>query len=592
MATFFRTLTASCLGTLLALGILLLLGIAIAAAAAGESTKKPEIRSNTVLRLTFKDIIPELTNNAEIDPFQGFNQEDLLGLHDILATLRKAKTDPKIKGIFLDMEMPPLAGYASAKALRDGIADFKKSGKFVVAHAKIYMQADYHLASVADQVYVNPGGLFEVRGLAAQVPFFKNLLDKMGVKMQIYYAGKFKGATEPYRLTGLSAENRLQYRELLQDFYSTFLNDVARSRRMLPSEVADVVGNYRADSPEAAQRLGLVDGVLHRQEVMDRLRRKLGFKEGEKIPLVSLSGYYQADPPDRNYGAEDKVAVLYAEGTISDGKANPGSIGDISLIRDIEAIAADKRVKGVVLRINSPGGSALASENIWYALSKLKEKGKPLVVSMGDYAASGGYYIACMADSILAEENTLTGSIGVFRIIPSLEGLLEDKVGVTFDTVKTGRFAQGINPFFDIGEEEGRIMQRQVDTTYALFLDRVATGRRMTKNAVDAIAQGRVWSGTDAIPIGLVDKLGTLSDAVRMAARMGNSKDYRITEYPRVKSSLEQLVSEIMDPAEEDFAMKSLSRSFPGWRPYLRDLEELRDVRGIQARLPGRLPLR
>jgi protease-4 len=591
MLHFFRTLFASCLGTILALVAILLIGIAIAASFASEGNTPPELKPNTILRLTFNESIPELTNNAELDPFQSIKGDDLLGLHEIIATIENAKNDSRIKGIFLDMEMPSFSGYATVKSLRDALVSFKKSGKFIVAHSKFYMQSDYYLASVADKVYANPVGIFEVRGMVAEVPFYKNLLDKLGVKMQIYYAGKFKGATEPYRLTQLSTENKFQYRELLHDFYTTFLNDVASSRKLSYSQVADIVGNYKADSPENAKIHGLVDEVIYRQDVMDIFRKKLGFKENEKIPFVSLAGYHKANAPSKNFSADDKIAVIYAEGTIADGKNTPGNIGDLSYVKDIEKISGDDRVKAVVLRVNSPGGSALASENIWYALKKLKKTGKPLVVSMGNYAASGGYYIACLADSILAEENTVTGSIGVFRIIPSVGGLLEDKVGVTFDTVKTGKYSQGLNLFFDIGEDEGRIMQKQVDFMYETFLKRVSDGRKLSRNAVDAIAQGRVWSGSDAIPIGLVDKIGNLQDAIKVAAKMSKSTDYRITEYPQVKNSVEQLFEDFMNPNDAETAIKLMSAEFPTWRPYLQDLHELRSAKGIQARMLSRVPV-
>jgi protease-4 len=591
MVHFFRTLFASCLGTILALLVLSFLGVALAASLAGESNKSPELTSNTILRMTFDQPIPELTNNSELDPFQSFKGDDLLGLHEIIATIEQARKDPKIKGIFLDMELPALSGYAAVKAIRDALSSFKKSGKFIIAHSKFYMQSDYYLASVADKVYANPVGIFEVRGLVAEVPFFKNLLDKLGVKMQIYYAGKFKGATEPYRLTGLSSENKLQYRELLHDFYTSFLKDVAASRNMSTARLAEIVGNYLADSPEQAKEYGLVDDVLYRQDVMDIFRKRLGFKDDEKIPFVSLSGYHKANAPEKNYNANDKIAVIYAEGSIADGKSTPGNIGDISYIRDIEKISKDDRVKAVVLRVNSPGGSALASENIWYALKKLKQTGKPLVVSMGNYAASGGYYISCLADSILAEENTVTGSIGVFRIIPSVGGFLEEKVGVTFDTVKTGKFSQGLNLFFDIDPEEGRIMQRQVDFMYETFLKRVGEGRKLSRDAVDAIAQGRVWSGSDAIPIGLVDKLGNLQDAIKLAAKMAKSRDYRVSEYPQVKNSVEQLLNDLMNPNDEDAAVKMMVKEFPSWEPYLKDLQELKSAKGIQARMLSRIPV-
>ncbi|MCB9081367.1 MAG: signal peptide peptidase SppA [Lewinellaceae bacterium] len=586
MFQFLRMMLASCLGFFLALLAISFIGIAIAGALASQGSKAEPIEANSVLRLTFDKPLPELTNNVSMQPFE-FSEDKVIGLHDIVRTIEKAKDDDRIKGIFLDMEFPVISGYASAQQLRAALVDFQESGKFVVSHSKFYTQGTYYLASAANQVYANPSSFFEVRGFAAEIPFYRELADRLGVKIQVFYVGKYKGGTEPYRLKKLSPDNRYQYSELLHDIYDTFLTDVSKSRNLSREALQKIVNGYEADTPERAKSLGLIDSVAYRQQAMDYMRDRMGLSKKDKIKLVSLSNYFAANPPKSNYSAKDKVAVVYAEGTIMDGKGQNGVITDGQYIKDLEKIAQDDRIKAVVLRVNSPGGSAIASENIWYALQRVKEAGKPLVISMGNYAASGGYYISAPGDSIFAEPNTVTGSIGVYRIVPSLEGTMRDKIGITYDSVKTGPFALGLTPFFDLSEAESRRMQVQVDENYELFLKRVSEGRGLSRDAVNEIAQGRVWSGPDALQVKLVDRIGNLDDAMACAARMAKLSDYRVTTYPQVKDPLQQLVEELLNPNKEARAAKIMETQYPQWYPYLRELKAIHDSQGIQARLPA-----
>lgn len=592
MGQFFKMFFASCLGVLVALGVLILVGIGIITAIASSAEKTEPVGPNSVLRLTFDQVMPEQTNNVEASSISDFKRSKVLGVHDVADAIRRAADDDNIKGILLEPEMASLNGFATARILRQAIADFQKKGKFVVAHGKIFMRGSYYLASVADEVYINPSGYVEINGFAVQQMFYKRMLDQLGIKMQIYYAGKFKGATEPYRLEKFSAENKLQYKEFLADFYDVFLEDLAKSRKMSSAELRKVINEGLANTPEKAVEYGLFDKVLYRQELIVQLRKKLGLDADEDVKFVGISQYDEARPGKKNFSADNKIAVLYAEGTVLDGQGANGTIGDKRYVNAIEDILEDDKIKAIVLRVNSGGGSALASENIWYALSKAKEAGKPLIVSMGDYAASGGYYIACMADSIYAEPNTITGSIGVFRMVPSIEKMMANKLGITMDSVKTGPFALGLNVMQDMSEEEARRAQVSTEEMYRLFIKRVADGRKMKPEAVNEIAQGRVWSGVDAKKIGLVDKLGDLNAAIKSAAKLGKIKDYRTVIYPSIKDPMQQLLEEFLGEGSDDEAKmgKIMQKEFPELVPAYELYRQAKTSHGFQARLQVVVP--
>lgn len=586
-------LFASCLGVILAMVAITFISIAIVGSIASSVDKSESVESNSILRLTFDREIPEYTNNVESQSFSSLRSNSkTLGLHDVADAIKRAKDDDKIKGILIEPENLTLGGFASARTLRQALVEFKKSGKFIYASSKYYTQGSYYMSSVADQVYLNPLGIMEVKGFSVQTSFYKNMLDRLGVNMQIFYAGKFKGATEPFRLTKFSPENKLQYHEFLKDFYSIWLSDVSASRKINPIDLKNTIDNYLADSPENAKKFGLVDQVAYRQDLMEALRKKMGLEKSESVHFANIYQYASSNPAKLDLSAKDKIAVLYAEGAVVDGKGNNGSIGDLRYVKAIEDIAADDHIKAIVLRINSGGGSALSSETMWYALTKAKASGKKLIVSMGDYAASGGYYIACMADSIFAEPNTVTGSIGVFSVIPSIEKAMGDKLGVTFDSIKTGPFATGLTPFFNLSPAEGQKMQTSTERMYELFLKRVADGRHMQRDAVHEIAQGRVWSGQDAIGIGLVDKLGGLDKAIAAAAKMAGLKKYRTTNYPRLKEPLQQFISEFLEDenGQETRMLQVVKKEFPQWAPAYRLFSDLKRSNGMQARIMVTVP--
>lgn len=592
MGQFFKMFFASCLGVLVALVVLVFVGIGILGAIASSAEKTEPVGPNSVLRLTFEQLSPELTNNVESTSFSDLKKTKIMSIHDMANAIRRAADDDNIKGILLEPEMAQFNGYATARTLRLAIEDFKKKGKFVWSHGKFFMRGSYYLASVADEAYINPSGYVEINGFAVQQMFYKRMLDQLGIKMQIYYAGKFKGATEPYRLEKFSPENKLQYREFLNDFYDTFLNDIAKSRKISVAELRNTINQGLADTPEKAVQYGLFNKIMYRQELIKNLQKKLGLDEDEDVKFVNINQYDQANPAKYKFDAKNKIAVLYAEGGIIDGKGTNGSIGDKRYVKAIEDILEDEKVKAIVLRVNSGGGSALASENIWYALTKAKEAGKPIVVSMGDYAASGGYYIACMADSIYAEPNTITGSIGVFRMIPSIEKMMANKLGITMDSVKTGPFALGLNVMQDMSEEEARRMQVSTEETYRLFLKRVADGRKMSVDAVNEIAQGRVWSGVDARKIGLVDKLGSLDAAIKSAAKMAKVADYRLSSYPSIKDPIQQLLEEFVgEGGDEDAKMsRMVKKQMPELAPAFDFYLQSKKSHGFQAKLPVVVP--
>lgn len=589
MGQFFKFLFASCLGVILAALAIGGISLVIFTKIASEANRPAPVSANSVLRLTFNDPIPEKTNNLEMDPFD-LNENKILGVQDLVYTIETAKEDDRIKGIFLEVDGLP-AGFATAHVLRNAILDFKESGKFVTAYSKYYSQGAYYVASAADKIHINPIGLVDFRGFAAQVPFFKEMLDEVGVKMQVFYAGKFKSATEPYRRINMSDENRLQVREFLNDNYDLFLDGISQSRNISIEQLKQIADSYAASDPEKALSLQIVDHVGYRDEAISDLKDRLGLGKKEIPKFISAKKYFNAKPKRQDYSVKNKIAVIYAEGTIVDGKGENGTIGDDRYTKIISKIRRDEKIKAIVLRVNSPGGSAMSSENIWREFSLFKETGKPIVVSMGDYAASGGYYISCMADKIVAEPNTLTGSIGVFSIIPSVSKLLNDKLKIHFDTVKTGKFSTGITGIFDMNAAEGKIMQNRTDYLYETFLKRVADGRKMTRNKVHEIAQGRVWTGTKAKEIGLVDKIGDLDDAIEMAAELADLDEYRLTEYPFLKDPLLQFIEKFTSDDDASTRKNQLIKSELGeWYPYYQMIMELRDSKGTQARLPFVLP--
>ncbi|GJM32802.1 MAG: signal peptide peptidase SppA [Saprospiraceae bacterium] len=589
MRQFFKFLFASCLGVFLAGFIMFWIGGGLLARVISQIDQPKTIHANSVLHLTFDQPIPELTNNLEINPYDLENRK-ILGLNDIIHSIRAAASDDNIKGIFIETDGIS-SGFATASVLRQAIEEFKSEGKFVIAYSKYYTQGAYYLSSVADKIYLNPLGAIELRGFSAQIPFIKEMLDKIGVEMQVFWVGDFKSATEPYRRTEMSDANRLQTREFLDGFYNIFLNDITSSRDISESDLRSVINDFKASDPQAALDYRLVDGLSYRDEVLTEIKNRLGIDDEDKIQQVQLLDYYKGHPKETNYSASDRIAIVYAEGGIVDGKGDSGNTGDETYTKILKKVRTDDKVKALVLRVNSPGGSAMASENIWRELTLIKEAGKPIIVSMGDYAASGGYYIACPADSILAEPNTLTGSIGVFNVFPNFSNLLNEKLGINFDTVKTGDLSAGFTPFYELSEKERKIIQGRTNSLYETFLTRVGDGRNMSRDAVHKIAQGRVWTGEKAVELGLVDRLANLESAVESAANLSDLEDYRIVEYPQPKDPLVQLIEEFVGTNEVRHSSKAILRSELGsLYPFYKFFHEIQQSKGYQMRLPMIVP--
>lgn len=589
MNQFFKFLFASCLGTALALGLLLFISISWAVGMAGAATEKEkvEVEPNSILELDFKMPVPEKTNNLPMEPFD-FEQKDVLGLSDIVAAIQRAKEDPDIKGIYLNASIVML-GKASAATIRNALADFRSSGKFVVSYASFYTQGAYYLASVADSVMMSPQGVVDFRGYSSTVTYFKGMLDKLDVQMRIFYCGKYKSATEPFRSDKMSEENRLQIREYITALYDIFISDVAKSRNISETELRQIAERYDGFSAEKSVGSRLVDRLAYEDEVFDMIKKRIGLEEKDKLYKISLEDYNKANKKKTNFSVKDKIAVVYAEGEIHDGETGePGTVLDGKYVKMLRKIRKDDNIKAVVLRVNSPGGSSLASDNILRELDLCKKAGKAIVVSMGDVAASGGYYIACHADSIFAEPATITGSIGVFGMIPILEKTMRNKLGITFDTVRTQKFSAFGSAVYDFSPEESKIIQDRVDWIYQDFLNKVAQGRHLSTEHIHEIAQGRVWSAPKAKEIGLVDELGGLDRALAAAASLANLEKYRTAEYPQTKSGFEQFLDQLMQKKDRDDSVRSwaLRQELGEFYPLYKTVQGFRQSKGILFRMP------
>lgn len=546
MGQFLKQVLASCLGVFVAGFILFIIGIAVVAGlvAEGGGRKKIVVADGSVLTLDFTKQIPEHTNNVSSQSF-AFDVEDIPGLHDIAGLIRHAAENDKISGILIENGLGGLR-HSSAKVILDALMEFKESDKFLAAYGDFYTQEGYYLASPADHITLHPVGTVDFRGFASYSPFFKGLLDKLSLDVQIYYAGNFKSATEPFRRTDMSPENKLQTREYLNDTYDLYLGDIAAARNISVDELKSIAWEFKVKSAEDALNLKLVDEIGAKAECEKWMNEQMEKKPNDKINYISIEEYFEVTPASpSNFKAKGKIAVIYAEGDILSGRDEYGVIDDGRYVKLLKDIRRQDDIKAVVLRINSPGGSILAAENIYRQLVGLQEDGKKLVVSMGDLAASGGYYLSAMADSIFAQPNTLTGSIGVFSIIPNPSRALDEKLGVNFDTVRTGPYSSDFTLMFQWQAREHSYMQSRTDAYYELFLEKVAKGRDMTRDEVHAVAQGRIWSGKKAAEIGLVDRLGSLEDAIDAAASLAGLEDYRLKEYPVLQNPFEKMIADL-----------------------------------------------
>ena len=537
MGGFFKMFFAS----LLALIIFSVIGffVFLALIAGLTAEKKPLVEKNSVLVINTSEIILEQQVENPLSLISGDDDLSKPGLFDLVRLIKKAGSDENIKGIYL-MTGINSNGFATSDEIRNALIDFKKSGKFIIAYGEVINQKSYHIANVANKIYVNPKGFIDWNGFSSNLFFLKGTLEKLDIQPQIFYAGKFKSATEPLRTDKMTDENKLQTSVWLNDLYGYFLSKTAEVRKVDTATLHGYANEGVIRTPQDAVAKKLVDGVKYDDEVRDEIKEELKLGKYDKVNFMSINSYFKAGSYKKTAG--EKMALIYAQGDIVDGSSSDqAQIASAEYIKLIRKARLDKTIKAIVFRVNSGGGSALASEGIWRELSLAKEE-KPVVVSFGDVAASGGYYISCAADSIFANPTTITGSIGVFGIIPNMQGFFKNKLGVTFDGVKTAPYADLGAIYRPMNESEKQIVQQSIDEIYLSFKQRVSDGRNKSIEYIDSIGQGRVWSGVHAIEIGLIDKYGGLQDAVDCAARLAKLQDYRLREYPEIRSVLDRIL--------------------------------------------------
>ncbi|MBP3678733.1 MAG: signal peptide peptidase SppA [Bacteroidaceae bacterium] len=580
MKEFMKFTFASLLGVILAGIVFTILGIISMVGMVASSDTETVVKENSIFVLNLEGTLSE---RVQENPFQKLLGEEnqAYGLDDILSSIRKAKDNENIKGIYLQPTSLSTS-FASLEEIRHALVDFKGSGKFIVAYADQYTQSMYYLASVADKVIVNPQGTISWHGLASQPVFFKDLLNKLGIEMQIFKVGTYKSAVEPYIATEMSEANREQVTAFLTSIWGRLLEDVSASRN-IPKETLNNYADQMMDLKQAEEYLtcGLADTLLYKDGVLNYLKELSGREADESLRTLSLNDMKNVKRNTPLDKSGNIIAVYYAFGGIDDGTSPEEGINSEKVITDLRKLREDETIKAVVLRVNSPGGSAYGSEQIWHEVVLLKAK-KPVIVSMGDYAASGGYYISCAADTIVADPTTLTGSIGIFGMFPNMQGLLTDKIGLHFDMVKTNRFSDMGDMTRPFNADEREAMQNYINNGYKLFVKRCADGRGMSTEAIEKIAEGRVWTGEAAKELGLVDELGGLDRALEIAAQKVGIEAYSVVNYP----AKESFFSTLLDEGKNDYIETKMSESLGEYFHYVKFIQNLKDTDRIQARMP------
>jgi len=576
---------ASMTGSFILIVILFFIFMGMVLSVASLSKKEVVIvPANSVLQLKLND---EITDRSSSNPFNNFdfssfNTTKSPGLNEILQNIKKAKTDDNIKGIFLDLGTIP-SGIATIEEIRNALLDFKSSKKFIISYSEEYTQKAYYIASVSDKVYLYPEGALDFKGLNGEVMFFKGLLDKLDVDVQILRHGKFKSAVEPFVLDKMSEPNKEQTLKYISGIWNQMLEGISESRKMSVAQLNGIADSFKIQKAQDAVTYKLVDKLMYKDELLAELRNLLGIGKKEKINSISLQKYTSVpDKTKKIHKTKDKIAVIYALGEIVSGKGDDETIGSDRISEAIRKARLDSAVKAIVLRVNSPGGSALASDVIWREVD-LSKKTKPVVVSMGDVAASGGYYIACAATRIVADPTTLTGSIGVFGLIPNLKGLYNNKLGVSFDNVKTNNYADIGSTYRPLTKSEENIYQTSVENIYETFITHVAEGRGMTKEKVDSIGQGRVWNGVDAIKIGLIDEFGGLEKSIEIAAKLAKIEEYKIQSLPAQKDPFTQIMEELSGESTDQTILKNKLGELFEFYNYI---QYVKNTKGVQARIP------
>ncbi len=562
-------------------------GIVLVAAVAGSSDDDVAIKRKSVIELDLANVNQDYGGKSNYTDFDYYDvRHD--GLSDVLRAIQYAKSDDRIKGISILNNISAL-GAAQTRELRRQLEDFKKSGKFVVSYAEVYTQKDYYLNSVADTIYINPVGNLEFKGLSSEVMFYKDLEDKVGVTVEVVRHGKYKSAAEPFLQNKMSDANRQQVTALLNDVWQSVLADISKSRKIPVQQLNTIADDLLARTPEMAKAQGLVDKIAYQDTYENDIRKALNVDADKEYNKIKILDYARKVGTTAGSSSKNKIAIVYAQGEILSGEGSEQYVGEGSMRRAFQDAREDENVKAVVLRVDSPGGSALTSELIWREI-ELTKKVKPVVVSMGNVAASGGYYIAAGGNVIFAEENTITGSIGVFGLLPNLTQLAT-KVGIHTEQVNTNKNAAGYSPFLPLDPGFRSIAQSEVERIYNTFVARVSAGRHLTVAQVDSIGQGRVWSGKQALKIGLVDKIGGMDEAIKAAAKMAKVTDYKTRDYPEYEKNFRDLLSNLGLPFVNSKA--ALIKEEIGEDNY-RILEQLKQVslhKGIQMMMPFRIEI-
>lgn len=567
----------SCLGTFVGLIAFILFGIALLAGSIGS--EQVIVNDNSVLHIRLDRRISELEVEDPLADVLPGTAEERIGLMQLKQAIRKAKGDPKIEGIYVNSGIVG-AGYATVAEIREALLDFRESGKWVIAHADYFSEGGYYLATAADKIYLNPSGQFEFNGLTAEVQFFKGLFEKLDIKPQIFRVGDFKSAVEPFMRDDLSPENRLQLQSMIDGIQEKMVNDIAESRDLPAERVREIANKMLVRNVKQAVEYGLIDSLYYDDQVKDEMRERLGIDKDRPVLFVTYSDYRTLG--DQISSSKNEIAVIVADGSIVPGKAGNDMVGSETINAAIRRARNSDRVKAIVIRVNSPGGAFIAADEMWREISLAREE-KPVIASMGDYAASGGYYLAMACDTIVSQPNTITGSIGVFSVLFDLSAFLGNKLGITSDEVKTGEVGELITVTRPLTAVEKDIWQKQTDEVYEVFTSKAAAGRKMDIEELKKVASGRVWTGTQAKERGLVDVLGTFDDAVKLAAdRAGVGEDYQLGYYPKPKTILESWMNNQEETIKADMVKQETGDLYPWFRKW----QDVKTYQGTQARMP------
>lgn len=589
MKSFLKYTLATITGIIVCSILFFIIMLASFSAMVAIGNKTTSVPENSVLVLKAGVAIPDRSDNNPVSGLDLVNMtvNPATGLNDILKNIKKAAEDQKIKGILIENGLIP-SGWATTEEIRDALIKFRESGKFVIAYTDyVLLQEGYYLSTAADKIYINPSSTVDFKGLSGEVMFYRNALEKMGIEVQVTRHGKFKGAVEPFILDGLSDENEEQIRAYVGSIWSHVVSGIAKSRGLTEERLNQLADSLVGYSAEGALKYRLVDGLLFRDALNDTLKILSGMTTDDKINLVQMSKYTRVPEQNKMVSAKNKISVIYASGSIVAGKGTGNNIGGNAFSEVIRKERLDTNVRAIVLRVNSPGGDATASDLIWREIH-LASKVKPVVISMGNYAASGGYWISTPGTKIFASPTTITGSIGVFGLLPNTDKLMDQKLGISTETVKTNKNSDFPSVFRPMSTYEKQVMQMNVDKIYNDFLDKVSAGRNMSREAIDSIGQGRVWSGANALEIGLVDEAGGINAAIESAASLAGVSTYSVKELPVEQDPYMKLMSQLGG----DVKMRILRNELGESLKIVNAIKEVSTLSGVQARLPYFIEIR